>query len=86
MLHLCASSCRWTPFTDFPQERSSINLVSCGGLLYAVGGFAMVENENKECTPSEVIDIWQYVFYFTFALCITVFYMIFILFRGDKIF
>ncbi|XP_006788561.1 kelch-like protein 41a isoform X1 [Neolamprologus brichardi] len=51
---------KWTPFTDFPQERSSINLVSCGGLLYAVGGFAMVENENKECTPSEVIDIWQY--------------------------
>ncbi|XP_070832007.1 kelch-like protein 41a [Chaetodon trifascialis] len=51
---------KWSPFTDFPQERSSVNLVSCGGLLYAVGGFAMVENENKECAPSEIIDIWQY--------------------------
>ena len=52
---------RWTPFTDFPQERSSVNLVSCGGLLYAVGGFALVELENKECGPSEITDIWQYV-------------------------
>ncbi|XP_023142153.2 kelch-like protein 41a [Amphiprion ocellaris] len=51
---------KWAPFTEFPQERSSVNLVSCGGLLYAVGGFAMVENENKECAPTEVIDIWQY--------------------------
>uniref|UniRef100_A0A3B4VAQ3 Kelch-like family member 41a n=1 Tax=Seriola dumerili TaxID=41447 RepID=A0A3B4VAQ3_SERDU len=51
---------KWSPFTEFPQERSSVNLVSCGGLLYAVGGFAMVENDNKECAPSEIIDIWQY--------------------------
>ncbi|XP_070694134.1 kelch-like protein 41a [Pempheris klunzingeri] len=51
---------KWSPFTEFPQERSSVNLVSCGGLLYAVGGFTMVENENKECAPSEIIDIWQY--------------------------
>ncbi|XP_069009878.1 kelch-like protein 41a [Embiotoca jacksoni] len=51
---------KWSPFTEFPQERSSMNLVSCGGVLYAVGGFAMVENENKECVPNEVIDIWQY--------------------------
>ncbi|XP_029386467.1 kelch-like protein 41a [Echeneis naucrates] len=51
---------KWSPFTEFPQERSSINLVSCGGQLYAVGGFAMVENDNKECAPSEIIDIWQY--------------------------
>ncbi|XP_047457320.1 kelch-like protein 41a [Mugil cephalus] len=51
---------KWSPFTEFPQERSSINLVSSGGLLYAIGGFAMVENENKECTPNEFIDIWQY--------------------------
>ncbi|XP_056435618.1 kelch-like protein 41a [Gadus chalcogrammus] len=51
---------KWTPFTDFPQERSSVNLVSCGGLLYAVGGFALVELENKECGPSEITDIWQY--------------------------
>uniref|UniRef100_A0A3P9JVA7 Kelch-like family member 41a n=1 Tax=Oryzias latipes TaxID=8090 RepID=A0A3P9JVA7_ORYLA len=51
---------KWGPFTEFPQERSSLNLVSCGGLLYAVGGFAMMENENKECAPTEIIDIWQY--------------------------
>ena len=60
-IQLNAPCCRWSPFTDFPQERSSINLVSSGGLLFAVGGFAMVENENKECAPSEIIDIWQYV-------------------------
>ncbi|XP_061548576.1 kelch-like protein 41a [Phycodurus eques] len=54
------STNKWSPFTEFPQERSSINLVSCGGLLYAIGGFAMVENENKECEPVEVVDIWQY--------------------------
>ncbi|XP_035532547.1 kelch-like protein 41a [Morone saxatilis] len=51
---------KWSPFTEFPQERSSVNLVSCGGVLYAVGGFAVVENENKECAPSEITDIWQY--------------------------
>ncbi|XP_029936049.1 kelch-like protein 41a [Myripristis murdjan] len=51
---------KWSPFTEFPQERSSVNLVSCGGLLFAIGGFAMVEMENKECAPSEIIDIWQY--------------------------
>lgn len=54
---------RWSPFTEFPQERSSVNLVSCGGLLYAVGGFAVVENENRECAPTEVIDIWQYAIF-----------------------
>lgn len=59
-----APYCRWSPFTEFPQERSSVNLVSCGGALCAVGGFAMVENENKECAPSEIIDIWQYVLTF----------------------
>lgn len=51
---------KWVQFPDFPQERSSVNLVSCGGMLYSVGGFTMVEMENKECGPSEVIDIWQY--------------------------
>lgn len=50
---------RWEPFTDFPQERSSINLVSNGGTLYAVGGFAMIQMENKEVAPSEVTDVWQ---------------------------
>ncbi|TNN64416.1 Kelch-like protein 41b [Liparis tanakae] len=51
---------KWSPFTDLPQERSSVNLGSCGGQLCTLGGFAMVENENKECAPSEVLDIWQY--------------------------
>ncbi|CAL1598316.1 unnamed protein product [Knipowitschia caucasica] len=51
---------KWEEFTEFPQERSSVNLVSTGGLLYAVGGFAMVEMENKEVAPTEVTDVWQY--------------------------
>lgn len=51
---------KWSPFPDFPQERSSVNLVSCSGLLYAVGGFAVVMNEDKTCSPSEMTDIWQY--------------------------
>ncbi|XP_029315227.1 kelch-like protein 41a [Cottoperca gobio] len=51
---------KWSPFIELPQERSSINLVSCRGQLFTVGGFAMVENEDKECAPSEIIDIWQY--------------------------
>lgn len=50
---------RWELFTEFPQERSSVNLVSTAGSLYAVGGFTMVENENKEVTPTEVTDVWQ---------------------------
>ncbi|KAG9335121.1 hypothetical protein JZ751_005684 [Albula glossodonta] len=54
------TSNKWEPFTEFPQERTSVNLVSSGGTLYAVGGYAMVQMENKECTPSEVTDIWQY--------------------------
>ncbi|XP_054650007.1 kelch-like protein 41b [Dunckerocampus dactyliophorus] len=51
---------KWEPFTEFPQERSSVNLVSTGGALYAVGGFAMIEMENKEVAPTEVTDVWQY--------------------------
>jgi len=58
---LCAVAAgdRWEPFTDFPQERSSVNLVSSGGALYAVGGFAMIQLESKEVAPSEVTDVWQ---------------------------
>ncbi|KAG7463995.1 hypothetical protein MATL_G00182560 [Megalops atlanticus] len=51
---------KWEAFPEFPQERSSINLVSSGGSLYAVGGFAMVQMENKECVPTEVTDVWQF--------------------------
>ncbi|CAN9498139.1 unnamed protein product [Ophioblennius macclurei] len=54
------STSKWEPFAEFPQERSSINLVSTGGSLYAVGGFAMVQMENKEVAPTEVTDVWQY--------------------------
>ncbi|XP_034409814.1 kelch-like protein 41b [Cyclopterus lumpus] len=51
---------KWEPFADFPQERSSVNLLSNGGLLYAVGGFAMVQTESKEVAPTEVTDVWLY--------------------------
>lgn len=51
---------KWEPFTEFPQERSSINLLSNNGSLYAVGGFTMVQMENKEVAPTEVTDVWQY--------------------------
>ncbi|XP_016420695.1 kelch-like protein 41a isoform X1 [Sinocyclocheilus rhinocerous] len=51
---------KWEPFPEFVQERSSVNLVSAAGVLYAVGGFAVQENEDKQCVPSEITDIWQY--------------------------
>lgn len=50
---------RWDTFTEFPQERSSVNLVSTGGSLYAIGGFAIMEQEDKTIGPSEITDIWQ---------------------------
>nr|XP_061826283.1 kelch-like protein 41b [Nerophis lumbriciformis] len=54
------ASNKWEPFAEFPQERSSLNLVTAGGALYAVGGFAMIQTENKEVAPTEVTDVWQY--------------------------
>uniref|UniRef100_A0A9J8CEQ3 Kelch-like family member 41a n=1 Tax=Cyprinus carpio carpio TaxID=630221 RepID=A0A9J8CEQ3_CYPCA len=51
---------KWELFPEFVQERSSMNLVSAAGVLYAVGGFAVQENEDKQCVPSEITDIWQY--------------------------
>ncbi|MBN3300286.1 kelch-like protein 41a [Amia ocellicauda] len=51
---------KWDVMTEFPQERSSVNLVSSAGSLYAIGGFAMVQLENKEFAPSEVTDVWKY--------------------------
>lgn len=60
LIQLSVPGCRWSPFPELPQERSSVNLVSCGGQLYTVGGFALVESEN-ECAPGEIIDIWLYV-------------------------
>ncbi|XP_059200831.1 kelch-like protein 40a [Centropristis striata] len=51
----------WSEFTEFPQERSSLNLVSMGGFLYAVGGFAMMPSEtSEENVPTEMTDIWRY--------------------------
>ncbi|XP_041936495.1 kelch-like protein 41b [Alosa sapidissima] len=51
---------KWEPFAEFPQERSSVNLVSSGGALYAVGGYAIMELPNKEVGPTELTDVWQY--------------------------
>ncbi|KAI7808732.1 kelch-like protein 41a [Triplophysa rosa] len=51
---------KWETFAEFAQERSSVNVLSAGGVLYALGGFTIKENENKECVPSEITDIWQY--------------------------
>ncbi|XP_030625459.1 kelch-like protein 40b [Chanos chanos] len=51
----------WSDFVEFPQERSSLSLISMGGCLYAVGGFAMVPSENNdELIPREMNDIWRY--------------------------
>lgn len=51
---------KWEDFTEFPQERSSLSLVSMDGTLYAIGGFATVENESEELVPTELNDIWRY--------------------------
>lgn len=51
---------KWETTSEFPQERSSINLVTSSGSLYAIGGFAMVQLESKEFAPSEVTDIWKF--------------------------
>ncbi|XP_013855312.1 kelch-like protein 40b [Austrofundulus limnaeus] len=51
----------WSDFEPFPQERSSLNLVSLAGSLYAVGGFAMMPLEDsEEILPKEMNDIWRY--------------------------
>ncbi|XP_068438132.1 kelch-like protein 40b [Clinocottus analis] len=52
---------KWSDFVVFPQERSSLNLVSLAGLLYAVGGFAMMPVEDsEEILPKEMNDIWRF--------------------------
>ncbi|XP_031816361.1 Bardet-Biedl syndrome 5 protein isoform X2 [Sarcophilus harrisii] len=51
---------KWEVMPEFPQERSSISLVSMAGSLYAIGGFAMVQLESQEFAPTEVNDIWKY--------------------------
>nr|XP_057922302.1 kelch-like protein 40a [Doryrhamphus excisus] len=55
------ASNKWSEFTEFPQERSSLSLMSVGGSLYAVGGFAMMPSESSdEPVPTEMTDIWRY--------------------------
>lgn len=51
---------RWSPFEAFPQERSSLSLLSLAGTLYAIGGFATLETESGELVPTELNDIWRY--------------------------
>ncbi|XP_056149941.1 kelch-like protein 40a [Lampris incognitus] len=52
---------KWSEFTEFPQERSSLSLISLGGYLYAVGGFTMMPSEtSEELAPTEMNDIWRY--------------------------
>ncbi|KAL7374001.1 hypothetical protein ABVT39_019464 [Epinephelus coioides] len=52
---------KWSDFIAFPHERSSLNLVSLAGLLYAVGGFAMMPLEDSdETVPKEMNDIWRF--------------------------
>uniref|UniRef100_A0A3Q4HNU5 Kelch-like family member 40a n=1 Tax=Neolamprologus brichardi TaxID=32507 RepID=A0A3Q4HNU5_NEOBR len=55
------ASNKWSEFTEFPQKRSSLNLISMGGFLYAVGGFAMMPSEtSEEPVPTEMTDIWRH--------------------------
>lgn len=57
---LCVS--RWSDSEVFPQERSSLNLVSQAGSLFAIGGFAMmVLEDSDEIVPKEMNDIWRWV-------------------------
>lgn len=52
---------KWSEQGVFPQERSSMNLVSLAGTLFAVGGFAMMPLEDSEdVIPKEMNDIWRY--------------------------
>ncbi|KAG7524233.1 kelch 40 [Solea senegalensis] len=53
---------KWSDFTVFPQERSSLNLVSLAGRLYALGGFAMfpLEDSESDFVPKEMNDVWRY--------------------------
>lgn len=72
---LCVS--RWSDSEVFPQERSSLNLVSQAGSLFAVGGFAMmVLEDSDEIVPKEMNDVWRWVdsvdwksFFFFSSLC-----------------
>lgn len=67
LLHLTVSAAmvlsllRWSESSVFPQERSSVNLVSLADCLYATGGFAMMPLEDSnEIVPKEMNDIWRW--------------------------
>uniref|UniRef100_A0A672G2I3 Kelch-like family member 40b n=1 Tax=Salarias fasciatus TaxID=181472 RepID=A0A672G2I3_SALFA len=52
---------KWSDFVPFPQERSSLSLVSLAGSLFAVGGFGMMPLEDSdEIVPKEMNDIWRF--------------------------
>ncbi|XP_027876847.1 kelch-like protein 40a [Xiphophorus couchianus] len=52
---------KWSEITEFPQERSSLSLISTGSYLYAIGGYAMTPSEtSEEPVPTEMTDIWRY--------------------------
>ncbi|XP_028833312.1 kelch-like protein 40a [Denticeps clupeoides] len=51
----------WFDFVEFPQERSSLNLITLCGSLYAVGGYAMMPSESSDkLIPTEMNDIWKF--------------------------
>ncbi|MFT7800079.1 kelch-like protein 40-like [Arapaima gigas] len=51
----------WSDFVEFPQERSSLSLLTADDSLYAVGGFAMKPSDSSDdLIPTEVTDIWKY--------------------------
>ncbi|XP_051871412.1 kelch-like protein 40b [Pristis pectinata] len=51
---------KWEEGVAFPQERSSLSLVTLTDCLYAIGGFAMMESESGDFIPTEIIDVWKY--------------------------
>ncbi|CAL1597023.1 unnamed protein product [Knipowitschia caucasica] len=52
---------KWSDCEPFLQERSSLNLLSLAGTLYAVGGFAMMPlQDSDDMVPKEMNDIWRY--------------------------
>lgn len=55
------TSNKWSEGEKFPQERSSLSLITLGGALYAVGGFAMMpSDETEKLDPTEMHDIWKF--------------------------
>ncbi|XP_043921981.1 kelch-like protein 40 [Protopterus annectens] len=51
---------KWEDFVEFPQERSSLSLVSLEDSLFAIGGFAMIQTDAEEPAPTEITDVWRY--------------------------